>query len=80
MNKDHASALVDIARHQKGLVACEAKMTAVDRFGFHLRLTTPERVRSVRSVFPSELRDPEECRQVLVAMAARASSESAPEP
>ena len=78
MNKDHASAMIDIARHEKGVAASEAKMTAVDRLGFHLRLKTPERVRSVRIGFPDEVRNSDECRQALVAMVKRARSESAP--
>ena len=72
MNSDHASAMIDIARHEKGVVASEAKMTAVDRLGFHLRLTTPERVRSVRIAFPDEVHNADQCRQALVAMVARA--------
>ena len=72
MNKDHASAMIDIARHEKGVAASEAKMTAVDRLGFHLRLKTPKRVRSVRIGFPEEVRNSEECRQTLVAMVKRA--------
>ncbi len=78
MNQDHASAMIDIARHEKGVDASEAKMTAVDRLGFHLRLKTPERVRSVRIGFPDEVRSAEECRQTLVAMVKRARSENAP--
>jgi hypothetical protein len=68
MNKDHATAMIDIARHEKGIAASDVKMTAVDRLGFHLRLKTPERVRSVRVGFPNEVRSSDECRQTLVAM------------
>ena len=77
MNKDHASAMLDIARHEKGVEASEAKMTAVDRLGFHLRLKTPERVRSIRIAFPSEVHNSDECRQTLIAMVKRANSEDA---
>ncbi len=77
MNKDHAPAMIDIARHEKGVAASEAKMTAVDRLGFHLRLKTPERVRSVRIGFPKEVRSSNECRHALVAMVKRARSETA---
>jgi putative heme iron utilization protein len=74
MNADHEPALLDIARRFKDVQASEAKMTAVDRLGFHLRLKTPDRVRSVRVAFPQEVRTPEECRAALVALtkAARA--------
>jgi putative heme iron utilization protein len=78
MNKDHASAMIDIARQEKGVTASEAKMTAVDRLGFHLRLQTPERVRSVRIGFPDEVRSSDECRQALVDMVKRARSDNAP--
>jgi putative heme iron utilization protein len=76
MNKDHTPAMIDIARHEKGVVASEAKMTAVDRLGFHLRLKTPERVRSVRIGFPNEVRSSDESRQALIVMAKRARSEA----
>jgi len=79
MNTDHASAMIEIARYQKGVAATEAKMTAVDRLGFHLRLKTPERVRSVRIGFPDEVRSSDECRQAFVAMVKRARPDSAPE-
>jgi len=68
MNGDHADALVLIASSVKGIEAEEAKMTAVDRLGFHVRLKTPERVRSVRIGFPSEVRSPDDCRKALVDM------------
>lgn len=68
MNKDHEAAMLDIARHFKAVEASEAKMTAVDRLGFHVRLKTPERVRSVRIGFPSEVRTPEACRAALIAL------------
>ncbi len=77
MNNDHAPAMIEIARHEKGVDASEAKMTAVDRLGFHLRLKTPERVRSVRIGFPKEVRSSHECRKALVAMVKRARSETA---
>lgn len=83
MNKDHEAALRDIARHLKDVEASEAKMTAVDRLGFHLRLKTAERVRSVRVGFPSEVRTPEACRAALVALAKAArrnpAQDAAPE-
>lgn len=78
MNNDHASALIEIARHEKGLAATEAKMTAVDRLGFHVRLKTPERVRSVRIGFPDEVRSAEECRQAFVEMVKRARPDGSP--
>lgn len=72
MNEDHTTAMIDIARHEKGVGASDAKMTAVDRLGFHLRLKTPERVRSVRIGFPNEVHNADECRKSLVAMVKKA--------
>lgn len=74
MNQDHETAMIDIAAHEKGVEATEAKMTSVDRLGFHLRLKTSERVRSVRIGFDNEVRNSEECRAELVAMAKRAKA------
>ena len=55
-------------RAWRGIEAEEAKMTAVDRLGFHVRLKTPERVRSVRIGFPAEVRSSQDCRNALVSM------------
>jgi hypothetical protein len=68
MNADHAEALVLIARSVKGIEAEEAKMIAVDRLGFHVRLKTPKDVRSVRIGFPLEVRSSRDCRHALVGM------------
>jgi putative heme iron utilization protein len=68
MNDDHADALALIAKHVKDVEAKDAKMTAVDRLGFHVRLHTADRVRSVRIGFPSEVRSPDDCRAALVEM------------
>ncbi len=76
MNIDHAAAMIEIARHEHAIDATEAKMTAVDRLGFQLRLKTPERVRSVRIGFDQEVHSADECRQALVAMVKRARSPS----
>lgn len=75
MNADHAQALVQLARHYgpeetKGVE--EARMTAVDRLGFHLRLKTGDRFHGARIAFLRQARTPEECRQVLVEMVRQA--------
>ena len=75
MNADHAEALVLIARSVKGIEAEEAKMTAVDRLGFHVRLKTPKRVRSVRIGFPAEVRSSQDCRNALVGLVKEAREE-----
>jgi len=79
MNKDHVPAMIDIARHEKGVAASDVKMTAVDRLGFHLRLKTPERIHSVRIGFPNEVCSSDECRKALVVMVNRVRSESSSE-
>ncbi|MCK5482799.1 MAG: DUF2470 domain-containing protein, partial [Gemmatimonadetes bacterium] len=64
-----------IARSVKGIEAEEANMTAVDRLGFHVRLKTPKRVRSVRIGFPLEVRSSQDCRSALVGMVEEAREE-----
>ncbi|QDV21904.1 HugZ family pyridoxamine 5'-phosphate oxidase [Aureliella helgolandensis] len=76
MNRDHMPAMLELAQHEKGVVASEAKMTAVDRLGFHLRLTTPERVHSVRIGFPDEVCSAEACRQAIVSMVQRSRKQA----
>jgi hypothetical protein len=68
MNEDHADSLVLLARAVAGVEGEEARMTAVDRFGFHVRLRTPEGMKGLRIPFLREARTPEETRQVLVQM------------
>lgn len=75
MNEDHVPAMIAIARREKGIEASEAKMTAIDRLGFHLRLTTPERIRSVRVGFPAEVCSSDQCRQSLIEMVKAAGEE-----
>ena len=74
MNADHEAAMLDIAKHMKKITASEAKMTSVDRLGFHVRLKTTERVRSVRIGFPGEVKTAGDCRKVLMAMVKEARS------
>jgi hypothetical protein len=68
MNEDHADSLILLARAAAGVEGEDARMTAVDRFGFHMRLRTPEGMKGLRIPFPREARTPEETRQVLVQM------------
>jgi putative heme iron utilization protein len=76
MNADHADALVLIARHFGGLAAGQAKMTAVDRLGFHLRLQQGDRVFGGRVNFLREVRTSEDTRAVLVEMVRQARGAS----
>lgn len=75
MNRDHAGALLEYARHYAGAEADEARMVAVDRLGFKLRLRRGDRRWSVRLAFPGEVRSAEECRAALLAMLRRARGE-----
>lgn len=68
MNQDHVSAMLLLAKGISGIEAEDARMTAVDRLGFYVRLQTPERMRSVRIPFLREARTGEETRAVLVEM------------
>jgi hypothetical protein len=75
MNRDHAGALLEYARGWAGAEADEARMVAVDRLGFRLRLKRGDRRWSVRLAFPREVRSAEECRAALVEMLRRARGE-----
>ena len=68
MNEDHADALVLLAQYLTGDTPEGAKMTAVDRLGFHLRLKTGDGMHSTRIAFTREVRNATEVRAVLVEM------------
>jgi putative heme iron utilization protein len=68
MNRDHADALVEYARHFAGERADEATMVAVDRLGFKLRLRRGQRLSSARIAFPREVTTAAQSREVLIAM------------
>jgi putative heme iron utilization protein len=68
MNRDHADALIEYARHFARETADEATMVAVDRLGFKLRLRQAERLSSVRIAFPTEVVTATQSRETLTAM------------
>lgn len=72
MNADHADSLILLARVLAGIEAREAAMTSVDRLGFHLRLTTAEKVTGTRIAFSREVTDAAKAREVLVEMVQQA--------
>jgi heme iron utilization protein len=72
MNRDHADALIDYARHFAGESADDASMVGVDRLGFKLRLRRGQRLHSVRIAFPREVRSAADSRTVLIEMLAAA--------
>ncbi len=76
MNADHKDAMVLLAREFAHIESQEARMTAVDRLGFHLRLKTIDGMRGVRVAFLREVRSPGETRKMLVEMVQRARSQA----
>jgi putative heme iron utilization protein len=68
MNRDHADALVTLARVLAATPADEASIVSVDRLGFKLRITSGPRLHSVRIPFPREVTTAEECRAVFIEM------------
>jgi len=68
MNRDHADALVTLARVLAGAPADEASMVAVDRLGFKLRIKSGARLHSARIAFPREVATSEACRGALIEM------------
>ena len=72
MNADHANAMILIARAFAGMAADEARMTSVDRLGFHLRLKMPDGMKGTRIAFLREVTNPSEARKVLVEMVKQA--------
>src|SRR5579859_6811969 len=76
MNADHKDALVLLARTFARIESTEAIMTAVDRLGFHVRLTTPDGMRGARIAFPQEVSDAAGTRRVLVEMVQQARSQA----
>ena len=68
MNRDHRDALVTFARVLAREEAEEARMEAVDRLGFKLRLRSGARLHSCRIPFPREVTSAPLCREVLIEM------------
>ncbi len=73
MNADHKDALVLLVRKFADVEAQEVTMTAVDRLGFQVRMTTGDGVRGARIAFVREVKNPTETRGVLVEMVRQAS-------
>jgi putative heme iron utilization protein len=71
MNEDHVDAMLLLARGIGGIEGTDAKMTAVDRLGFHLRIETADGMRGLRIAFSREARSPEDTREILVDMVRR---------
>lgn len=76
MNNDHADSLLLLAKVFAGVEADQATMTSVDRLGFHVRLKTADRVRSVRIAFLLQARSVADTRKIMEQMV-RLARESA---
>ena len=76
INADHKDALVLLAREFARVESQEATMTSVDRLGFHVRLKTPDGMRSARIAFLQEVKNPVETRKVFVDMVQQARSQT----
>jgi heme oxygenase (biliverdin-IX-beta and delta-forming) len=72
MNRDHADALLTLARAHADAGAEEAIMLSVDRLGFRVRIKSGERLHAARLAFPREVTTGEECRAALIEMIGRA--------
>jgi putative heme iron utilization protein len=73
VNTDHAGAVLELARTYAGIEADEARITAVDRLGFELRLRVGERVQGARIAFLAEVSSVAECRTMFMEMSRRAT-------
>jgi heme iron utilization protein len=52
----------------------QATVTALDRLGFHLRITTPDRMQGGRVAFPNPVRNASEVRAGLAGLAVQANA------
>jgi putative heme iron utilization protein len=68
MNRDHASALLTLARTHADAATEESTMLSVDRLGFRVRLRSGDRLHAARISFPREVATAEECRSALIEM------------
>jgi heme iron utilization protein len=81
MNEDHAEASLAYARVLAGVTsATAATMTAVDRYGFDLAVTTPEGPRATRVAFDDPVATSDEVRRAMVELVKRARGGAAPSP
>lgn len=73
MNDDHADAVLAYARALAGLPeASAATMTAVDRYGFELAVTTPAGPKAARVAFDAPVTTGDAVRRAMIALVARA--------
>ena len=81
MNKDHKDALLAYARVLSRIEgATDAVMTAVDRYGFEMKVTAPEGPRPARLSFDSPLATTDEVRKAMISLVRAARSDAQPRP
>jgi putative heme iron utilization protein len=75
MNQDHADSLLRYARaFTRATDAVKAVMTAVDRYGFELTISTPAGLGAARLAFDAPLASAADARVQLIALARRAEA------
>jgi putative heme iron utilization protein len=74
LNTEQAETLLLLARALGDVEAQQATVTALDRLGFHLRLTTPGRMQGGRVAFASPVRTEAEVRASLAGLAAQVNA------
>ncbi len=73
-NTEQATTLLLLARVFGNVEAQQATVTALDRLGFHLRITTPGRMQGGRVAFPNPVRNASEVRAGLAGLAVQANA------
>lgn len=68
MNEDHVDSMVLLIRSNLGIEADEARMTAVDRYGFNVRMKVASKSQGGRIGFTEVANSPMEVRKILAAM------------
>jgi len=74
INTEQAETLLLLARVFGNVEAQQASVTALDRLGFHLRITAPGRMQGGRVAFSSPVRNASEVRAGLAGLAAQANA------
>jgi len=74
INTEQAETLLLLARVFGNVEAQQAMVIALDRLGFHLRITTPGRMQGGRVAFSSLVRNASEVRAGLAGLAAQANA------
>ena len=74
LNTEHAETLLRLARALGHGEAQQPTVTALDRFGFHLRFTTPDRMQGGRVAFPGPVCNESDVRVSLAGLIAQVNA------